>query len=341
MQPGRAGRVGHFLDGALVQHGVDGQQGIAFELGRRGQVQVADHHAGGGVALQHAGLACHRQIGRQHQVGGADGDTHDVQRGLIRGDLHMRHHGAVLLGEAGEVQRLHRAAFQMRRHGQDRARGHDSAASDPGEQPAPHGGMRHHRVRQRRCEHLFPILPARIGNRRRGRAGQGHEAGAEAFQAGQIDVAARRIDAAFAAERGFDWLDGDAAGLGGAVAAVLTDGLVDHDMARRLRHGATLAAAALLGGADLVVDQHGGAVVVAQFPLHRVQLFPQMHGHALRQSRQGRQPVGIVDDDGNALDALGRDLGGEHRDRRPAFRWLPAGHGDGVVEQQLVGHAGL
>ena len=47
----------------------------------------------------------------------------------------------------------------------------------------------------------LPRLPVRIGIRRARRPGDGDEARAEALQAGQIDVAAGRIDAPLAAER--------------------------------------------------------------------------------------------------------------------------------------------
>ena len=142
------------------------------------------------------------------------------------------------------------------------------------------------------------------------RAGDGDEARAEALQARQIDVAAGRIDAALAAERGLHRLDRDAARLRRAVAAVLAHLLVDHDALRRLRQLAALAAAALLGGADLVVDQHRDAVVVAQFALHRVEFGAHMPRGAGRQRRCRRQAVFLVGHHGDARDTFRGDLRG-------------------------------
>ena len=118
--------------------GVDCQMRVALECGGRGQVHVAHHRGAARHALQHAGRAAHRKVGGQHQVGGGQRDAHHVQRVGMVGDLHMRHDRAVLLRQAGEIQRAHRAAFQVRRHGQHRAGGDDAAAADAGEQPAPH-----------------------------------------------------------------------------------------------------------------------------------------------------------------------------------------------------------
>ena len=92
------------------------------------------------------------------------------------------------------------------------------------------------RLPQRGGKLALARLPVRIGIRRARRTGDGDEARAEALQARQIDVAARRIDAALAAERGLHRLDRDAARLRGTVAAVLAHLLVDHDALHRLRH---------------------------------------------------------------------------------------------------------
>ena len=86
-------------------------------------------------------------------------------------------------------------------------------------------------------------------------------------------------------------LDRDAAGLRGAVAAVLAHLLVDHDALRRLRHLAALAAAALFGGADLVVDQHRDAFVFAQLALHGVEV-----GAHMRASRRPAAPMPAAGD---------------------------------------------
>ena len=82
---------------------------------------------------------------------------------------------------------------------------------------------------------------------------------AEALEAGIILVAARLVDRALAAELGFQRLDRDAVRLHAAIAAAFADQLVDDDALVGIGKGAALAAAALLGGAGLVVDQHRDA----------------------------------------------------------------------------------
>ena len=71
---------------------------------------------------------------------------------------------------------------------------------------------------------------------------------------------------------------------------------------------AALAAAALLGGAGLVVDQHGAAGDFRQLLLHRLQVVAVMEGDALRPFGAGRIFLRLVADDDDALGALGRDL---------------------------------
>src|SRR5258708_36972085 len=83
----------------------------------------------------------------------------------------------------------------------------------------------------------------------------GDEARAEAVDAGIILVAGRLVDRPLAAELGLDRHDREAIGLRRAIAAALADGLVDEDALGRIGVLAALAAAALLGGAGLVVDQ--------------------------------------------------------------------------------------
>ena len=45
----------------------------------------------------------------------------------------------------------------------------------------------------------------------------------------------------------------------------------------------------------------------------------------------------LVGDDGDALDAFGAHLMGDHRHGELAVMRLAAGHGDGIVEEDLVG----
>src|SRR5258708_12433795 len=99
----------------------------------------------------------------------------------------------------------------------------------------------------------------------------GDEARAEAVDAGIILVAGRLVDRPLAAELGLDRHDREAIGLRRAIAAALADGLVDEDALGRIGVLAALAAAALLGGAGLVVDQDRDAGHLTQIALDLVE----------------------------------------------------------------------
>src|SRR3546814_3474803 len=73
-----------------------------------------------------------------------------------------------------------------------------------------------------------------------------------------------------------------------AVAAALADRLVDEHPAVRILHRPALAAAALLGGTGLVVDQHGDARRLAQLALHLVEVFAVVDPRAVRPEVAGR-----------------------------------------------------
>ena len=178
------------LDGAPVQHGVDQQVGVVLERGGGGEVEIANHRGGRRISLQHARSGGHRQVCRDHDIGSAEGDAHDVECCLAFGDLHMGDHRAVLLRQPGEVERADRAAFEMRGHREDRTRCDDTAAADAGEQRAPWLARRGQIRLPQRCRKLvLSRLPPRIGVGCARRAGDSDEARAEAFEARQIDVA--------------------------------------------------------------------------------------------------------------------------------------------------------
>ena len=125
-----------------------------------------------------------------------------------------------------------------------------------------------------------------------------------------------------------------------AVAAALTDQRVDHHPRSRVHHGAALAAAALLGGAGLVVNDDRGAFDLAQRALHRVEHVAVLHGHAVGQALHALVFFGLIRHHHDALRALGphalRDL--HHAVALGALaNRLPAGHGHGVVVQNFVG----
>ena len=81
-------------------------------------------------------------------------------------------------------------------------------------------------------------------------------------------------------------LDGDAVAGDAAVAAALADQLVDDHPLVGVGEGAALAAAALLGGTGLVVDQGGDARHLAQAALHRVELVAVVDADARARTRR-------------------------------------------------------
>ena len=103
----------------------------------------------------------------------------------------------------------------------------------------------------------------------------------------------------------------------------------------------TLAAAALLRRAGLVVDQHGDAGNFRELLLHRHQIVAMMDGQPGRPCRPGRIFVRLVGHHDDALGALGGDLARDLRHGEAAVIGLAAGHGHGVVEQDLVGDVGV
>ena len=164
------------------------------------------------------------------------------------------------------------------------------------------------------------------------------EARAEALHAGVVLVAAVLVDAALAAELGFHRLHAQAVALHRAVAAAFAHQLVDHHALGRLDQRAALAAAALLGGAGLVVDQDGAARQLAQLLLDGIELVAVVHRHARGQpALHGLVLLGLVGDDDDLLRAFGVELAGHLGHPQRAVDRLAAGHRHRVVEQDLVG----
>ena len=166
----------------------------------------------------------------------------------------------------------------------------------------------------------------------------GDEGRAETLDAGIVLVAARLVDGALAAPFGIERLHRHAIRFHAAVAAAFADQIVDHHPLVGIGERAALAAAALLGGAGLVVDQDADARHGREFALHGIEFVAVMHGQAAR-------PVGVlgvfmrlVGDDDDALGAFGGDLTRDLIDGEAAVIGLAAGHRHRVVEQDLVGH---
>src|SRR5215472_2939059 len=127
------------------------------------------------------------------------------------------------------------------------------------------------------------------------------EARAETLEAGEILVAVRLVDGTFAAELGLDRLHRDAIRFLRAIAAAFADELVDEDALRRIGILTALAAAPLLRGAGLVVDEHGEARRVAQALLHRIEIVAMADLDARREAGIGRILIGLVAHHNDAL----------------------------------------
>ncbi|CFN93041.1 Uncharacterised protein [Bordetella pertussis] len=127
----------------------------------------------------------------------------------------------------------------------------------------------------------------------------------------------------------------------GTIAAAFADAFVDHHAQGRVRIGVALAAAALLGGAGLVVDQHRHVGIGAQLLHDRVQLVAVLDRHARRQVGDVAVFLRLVGDDDDLLDPFGGHLARDHGHADRTVDRLAAGHGDGVVEQDLVGDGPL
>lgn len=132
---------------------------------------------------------------------------------------------------------------------------------------------------------------------------------------------------------------GQAIGLHGTVTAAFTHVVVDERPLCRVRKLLALAATAFLGGAGLVVDQYGTAGNFPQFPLYLVQFTTVVEGDVLRETVLVVVVFfGLIAEHNNAFRALCSDLLGNGIDGDLAIHRLAAGHGHGVVEQDLVGN---
>src|SRR6185503_13078141 len=139
------------------------------------------------------------------------------------------------------------------------------------------------------------------------------ERGTEALQAGEVLVTRGLVDRALAAPFGVERLYRHAVRLHTAVAAALADKFVDDDALVRIGELAALAAAALLGRAGLVVDQHRKPRHVGERGLHRHQVIAVMDRDAGRPVRTGWILLRLVGDDDDLLCAFGRDLACDDR----------------------------
>src|SRR5664279_1118149 len=99
---------------------------------------------------------------------------------------------------------------------------------------------------------------------------------AEPVDVGIIFVATRLIDGALAAPLGRQRLHRHAIRFHAAIAAAFADQIVDDDALGRIGERAALAAAALFGGAGLIVNQDADARHRDHLALHGIELLAVM-----------------------------------------------------------------
>ena len=117
--------------------------------------------------------------------------------------------------------------------------------------------------------------------------------------------------------------------------------MIDEQAPGRVLHIAFLAAAALLGGAGLIIDQYGDTFDLAQFPLHPGERTTVLERNAGGEAGVGGIFVRLVTDHDDFPGTLGMNLAGDRHGRQFAVDGLAAGHGDGVVKEDLVGNIDL
>ena len=223
----------------------------------------------------------------------------------------------------------------QRGHAEHLVHGHHAGAADAHHAHAPVGGVHEQLGLGQLHVQLGRLVPGLLAGH------DGEERGAVPLEARVVLVAGGLVDLRLAAELGLDREHRQAARLLAAVAAALAHALVDPDALGRLGLLAALARAALLGGALLVVDQHGHALDLRQLLLGRQQLraLAQLGDRRKRHALVAARVLGGDDDAAHALELEpAREVG----HRQLALDGLAAGHGDVLVVEQLVGdvHAG-
>ena len=165
----------------------------------------------------------------------------------------------------------------------------------------------------------------------------GDEARAEAIDAGIVLVAVALVDVALAAKFGFLRQHRHAERLLAAVAAAFADEAVDHHPLGRVDDLAALAAAAFFGRADLVEDQHRGALDLAQALLRSVELLAVEELDAAGKDRTVGPLADVIRQQHDRVDTLAAHLVGDLRHGQWPVHRLPAGHRDHIVVEDLVG----
>src|SRR5262249_18496101 len=148
------------------------------------------HHVGeaGLTGTEHLAGAGYHDVAANHQLGRAGGnpDGVDVLRPLS--DAHVAVDRAALLGEAGHVDDAYALALEVRRHAEHAADGDDAGAADAGDDDV----VGEVDLRQARIGQYWngSLGRATLAHGELG-AMHGDERGAEAFDAGEVFIAAR------------------------------------------------------------------------------------------------------------------------------------------------------
>ena len=127
-----------------------------------------------------------------------------------------------------------------------------------------------------------------------------------------------------------------------AIAAPFAHRLVDEGPAGRVGGQAPLASSPQFGGAGLVVHQDRNPLPPAQFPLQGIHLPAAMEGDVGGEGITCGIPILSFGNHGDTADPFGAQLAGNHGNAQRPVHGLAAGHGDGVVIENLVSnvHAG-
>src|SRR5690606_19277708 len=269
------------------------------------------------------------QVEADEHVGGAAGGPGRAGEGPV-GDAHVADDRAALLRQAGLFQPGGVQAVEVGGHLQDLGDGDDAGAADAGHPDEDGAADLAVRFAGFDGQVGHPVLAsgARLDQQERR---------AVALEAAQVGVAGRLVDAGLAAELGLDRLHGQAGGDVAAVAAALADALVHHDLGGGDGQLAALAQPPFLGGAAVVVDEHGDAVDPGQLPLGLLELVAVTNaGDAGQPDSPVRLRLGGGDDDPPY--AFEGELVREGGHVEAALGALAAGHGDGVVVEELVRH---
>src|SRR5205823_1762237 len=188
-------------------------------------------------------------------------------------------------------------------------------------------GRRDLRHRQYRSRSLSTgRIGARLLRLFQAAAFDGDETRAKAGHAREVLVAGRLVDLALASQFRLQRLDRQAVRLFRAVAAAFAHGFVDHGALGRVGVLALFAAAALFGGAGLVVDHGRDARHLAQFLLHVHQFEAVAHGDAFGPRIIVRVFFGFVGDDDDRFHAFGSELAADPGRIQRTVVGLAAGH---------------